>query len=110
MTKFAINYNESVIYFGKELKWVVVIGSLHIDEDQNITLEVSREISWQYRDYKSVYNEQYSDEIPPHRSFDHAIDMVDVTPDTLVYTFDHSRSRGKDRQTIGITARVLRRA
>ena len=33
-----------------------------------------------------------------------------VTPNTLVYTFDHSRSRGKDRQTIGITARVLRHA
>ena len=36
--------------------------------------------------------------------------LMVVTPDTLVYTFDHSRSRGKDRQTIGITARVLRRA
>ena len=34
-----------------------------------------REIPWQYRDYKLVYNGQYSDEIPPHRSFDHAIDM-----------------------------------
>ena len=33
-----------------------------------------------------------------------------VTPDMLVYTFDHSSSRGKDRQTIGITARMLRRA
>ena len=33
-----------------------------------------------------------------------------VTPDTLVYTFDHSRLREKNRQTIGITVGVLRRA
>ena len=43
-----------------------------------MTLEIPREISWQYRDYKSVYNGQYSDGIPPHRSFHHAIDMVEV--------------------------------
>ena len=36
-----------------------------------------REIPLQYSDYKSVYNRQYSDEIPPHLSFDHAIDMVE---------------------------------
>ena len=35
-----------------------------------------REIPWQYRDYKSVYNGQYTDGIPLHRSFDIAIDMV----------------------------------
>ena len=41
-----------------------------------MTLEIPREIPWQYRYYKSVYNAQYSDKIPPHRSFDHTIDMV----------------------------------
>ena len=33
-----------------------------------------------------------------------------VTPDTLVYTLIIAAHVGKDRQTIGITARVLRRA
>ena len=37
-------------------------------------------------------------------------DIGNVIPDTSVYTFDHSCSHGKDRQTIGITGNVLRRA
>ena len=77
MTEFSIDYDESVAYFGKEQKWVGVIGSLRIDEEENVTLEIPREIPLQYGDYKSVYNGLYSDEIPPHRSFDHAIDMVE---------------------------------
>ena len=77
MTEFSIDYDESVAYFGNEQKWVGVIGSLPIDEEENVTLDIPREIPWQYRDYKSVYNRQYSDEITPNRSFDHAIDMVE---------------------------------
>ena len=44
--------DESVAYFGKEQKWVGVIGSLRIDEEENVTLDIPREIPWQYRDYK----------------------------------------------------------
>jgi len=32
-------------------------------------------IPWQYRDYKSLYNGEISNVLPPHRSFDHAIDI-----------------------------------
>ena len=70
-------YDESVAYPAKEQKWVGVTGSLRIDEEGNVTLEIPRKIPWQYRDYKSVYNGEYSVDIPPHRSFDHAIDMVE---------------------------------
>ena len=77
MTEFSIDYDESVAYFDKEQKWVGVIGSLRIEEEENITLDMPREIPMHFRDYKSVYNGQFSDEIPPHRSFDHAIDMVE---------------------------------
>ena len=56
LTEFSIYYNESVTYFSKEQKWVGVIGSLHIDEEENVTLEIPREIPWQYRDYQSVHN------------------------------------------------------
>ena len=44
MTEFLIDYNESVEYFGKEQKWVGVISSLRIDEEENETLEIPREI------------------------------------------------------------------
>ena len=43
--EFSIDYDESVAYFGKEQKWVGVIGSLHIDEEENVTLEIPREIT-----------------------------------------------------------------
>ena len=46
MTEFSIDYDESVIYFGKEQKWVGVIGSLRIDEEENITLDMPGEIPW----------------------------------------------------------------
>ena len=47
MTMFTIDYDESVEYFGKEQKWVGVIGSLCIDVEENVTLEIPREIPWQ---------------------------------------------------------------
>ena len=76
MTEISIHNNESVAYFGKQQKWVGVISCLSIDKEENVTPEIPREIPWQYREYKSVYNGQYSDEIPPQQSFHHAIDMV----------------------------------
>lgn len=57
-------------------KWVGVMGSLRIDEQENVTLEIPRESPWYYRDFMSVYNAQYSDEISPHWFFDHAIHLV----------------------------------
>ena len=35
-----------------------------------------KDIPWKYREFQSIYDGQYSNELPPHRSFDHAIDMV----------------------------------
>jgi len=32
-------------------------------------------IPWQYRDHKSLYNGEISNVLPPHQSFDHAIDI-----------------------------------
>ena len=58
-----------------------MLGSLRFDDDLHVELDVPKDqlkdIPWQYRDYSSVYNGQYSEELPPHRSFDHAIDMVE---------------------------------
>ena len=42
MTEFSIDHDESVAYFGKQKKWVGVVGSLRIDEEENVTLEIPR--------------------------------------------------------------------
>ena len=58
-----------------------MLGTLRFDEDRGGQIDVEVEslegVPWQYREYHSVFDGQYSDELPPHRSFDHAIDMVE---------------------------------
>ena len=76
MSGFTIKYDDSVVLFRNEPKWVRVLGPLRFDDELHVELDVLEDIPWQCRDYKSVYNDQYSDELPPHRSFDHAIDVV----------------------------------
>ena len=39
--------------------------------------ETVQDIPSQYQEIQSVYNWQYDDDLPPHRSFDYVIDMVD---------------------------------
>ena len=56
-------------------------GTLSLDENRGGQIDVEVEplegVPWQYRDYHSVFDGQYRNELPPHRSFDHAIDMVE---------------------------------
>ena len=51
------------------------------DEDRGGQIDVEVKplegVPWKYRDYLSVFDGQYSNELPAHRSFDHAIDMVE---------------------------------
>ena len=58
-----------------------MLGTQRFDVDRGGQIDVEVEplegIPWQYRDYHSVFDGQYSDELPPRRSFDHAIDMVE---------------------------------
>ena len=58
-----------------------MLGSLRFDDELHVELDVPedqlKDITWQYRDFNSVYNGQYAEELPPHRPIDHAIDMVD---------------------------------
>ena len=58
-----------------------MLGTLRFDENLggqiNVEVEPLKDVPWQYRDYQTVFNGQYSDELPPHHSFDHAIDMVE---------------------------------
>ena len=54
-----------------------VIDTLRMNDEGEMVIEMPKELPWQYRDYKSVYKGQYADKLPPHRSFDHAINMVE---------------------------------
>ena len=79
MSEFTVEYNESVAYFGSNQECIGVLGTLRFDENLggqiNVEVERLKDVPWQYREYQTVFNRQYSDELPPHRSFDHAIDI-----------------------------------
>jgi transposase InsO family protein len=79
--EFTIEYDDSVAYFEKDQEVIGVLGSLRFDDDEQVVIDMEESqlqgIPYQYHAFKSVYNGQYSDELPPHRSFDHAIDLVE---------------------------------
>ena len=81
VSKFTVEYDESVAYFGSDQECIGVLGTLRFNENLggqiNVEVGLRKDVPWQYQDYQSVFNVQYSDELPPHRSFDHAIDMVE---------------------------------
>ena len=81
VSEFTVEYDESVAYFWSDQQCIGVLGTLRFDENMggqiNVEMELLKDVPWQYRDYQSVCNSQFSDELPPHRSFDHAIDMVE---------------------------------
>ena len=79
--EFTIKYDELVAYVGNEYEQVGVHGTVRFDKELHGQIEVQgeavKDILWQYREFQSVYDGQYSDKLPPHRFFDHAIQMVD---------------------------------
>ena len=81
MSEFTVEYDELVAFFGSDQEYIGVLGTLHFDEDMGGQIDVEAEplegVMWQYRDYHSLFDSQYSNEQPPHRSFDHTIDMVE---------------------------------
>ena len=81
VSEFTVEYDESVAYFVSNQECIGVLDTLRFDENLggqiNVEVEPLKDVLLQYRDYQSVFNGQYSDEVPPHRSFDHAIDMVE---------------------------------
>ena len=81
VSEFTVEYDESVAFFGSNPDCVGVLGTLRFDEDSGgqIDVEVAllEGVPWQYWDYHSAFDGMYSNERPPHRSFDNAIDMVE---------------------------------
>ena len=82
VSEFTVEYDESVVYFGSDQECIGVLGILRFDENLggqiNVEVEPLKDDPWQYCDYQSVFNSEYSDELPPQRSFDDAIDMVEA--------------------------------
>ena len=80
-SEFIVEYDESVAYFRRDQECIGVLGTLCFDENLggqiNVEVEPLKDVPWQYRDYQSVFNSQYSDKLLPHQSFDHAIDIVE---------------------------------
>ena len=68
-------------FFGSDQECIGVLDTLYFDEDRGGQIDMEMEplegVPWQYRNYHSVFAGQYRDELLPHRSFDHAIDLVE---------------------------------
>ena len=81
VSEFTVENDESVVFFGSDQECRSVLGTLCFDEDRGGQIDVEVEplecVPWQYRDYHSVFDGQYSDELSPYCSFDRATDMVE---------------------------------
>ena len=57
-----------------------MLRTVRFDDELHGQIEVQgeavKDIPWQYRELQSVYDGQYSDELPTHHSCDHIIYMV----------------------------------
>jgi hypothetical protein len=54
-----------------------MIGSMHVNAAHEIEIDWVERIPWQYRDFETLYNGETANALPPHRSYDHAIDLKD---------------------------------
>ena len=78
--EFTTEYHVSIAYVGNEYEQVGVLVTVWFDEKLHVQIEVQgdavKDIQRQYGKFQSVYDGQYSDELLPRFSFDHAINMV----------------------------------
>jgi hypothetical protein len=72
---FTVEIDDTILDFGNDPQWIGIIGNLKINDQDEMEIDWIDRIAWQYRDYKSLYNGEISNALPPHRSFDHAIDI-----------------------------------
>jgi hypothetical protein len=77
VSSFSIEYDDSILKFGTDPRWIGVIGSMHVSAAHEIEVDWVERIPWQYRDFQTIYNGETANALPPHRSYDHAIDLKD---------------------------------
>jgi len=74
-TSFTIEINDTILNFRNDPQWIGIIGNININDKDEMEIDWIDRIPWQYRDFKSLYNGEISNMLPPHQSFDHAIDI-----------------------------------
>jgi hypothetical protein len=72
---FAIEMEDTILDFGNDPCWIGIIGNLTINDKDEMEIDWIDRIPWQYQDYKSLYYGEVSNVLPPHQSFDYAIDI-----------------------------------
>ena len=69
-SNFTVEYDESLEFFGSDQECIHVLGTLHFYEARggqiDVEVELLKGVLWQYQDYHSVFNGQYSNELPTH--------------------------------------------
>ena len=53
-----------------------------IQEDQDYQEQLESRLPIQYREFMDVFSKEAADKLPPHRSYDHKIELED-SPETL---------------------------
>jgi hypothetical protein len=48
---------------------------MHVNAEHEIEIDWVDWITWQYRDFQTLYNGETANAHPPHRSYNHAIDL-----------------------------------
>jgi hypothetical protein len=91
-TSLTIEIDNSILDFGNDRRLIGIIGNLKINEVNEMEINWINRIPWQYQNFKSLYNGEVSNILPPHQSFDHTIN-IQAGNDPLWDTFMRSQKR-----------------
>jgi hypothetical protein len=50
---------------------------MHVNAAHEIEIDWVERIAWQYRDFQTLYNKETANALPPHGSYNYAIDLKD---------------------------------
>ena len=71
---FSIEYDESLLDYCEDPSAVGFIGTI-VMKDNETVINLEASVPTRYHAYLSVFSHEAADSLPPHRSFDHAIDL-----------------------------------
>jgi len=66
VSSFSIEYDDSILTFGTDPRWIGVIGSMHVNAAHEIEIDWVERIPWQYRDFETLFNGETATAVPPH--------------------------------------------
>jgi hypothetical protein len=73
--EFDIEYDASVLSTDYDPDEVGVIGMVHFDSNGKAEVDWAALVPKDYQQYRKIFSPEAAAEFPPHRSFDHAIDL-----------------------------------